>query len=170
MVIKENQKSYIFPRVPLNITLPEDYPDIGEISNVTVIPEINDYKFNRSELELWGSYQLIISYQKKQPGKEEEPEELNELECDEFFSHLKLEADGLFRDEEQLNAQTASELYTVRFTRPFHTYVSTDFITRPRLFKPLIIVERIDVKSKDNRLIKGELVLEMINKPRRTSW
>lgn len=170
MVIKESQKSYVFPRVPLNISLPKDYPDIGEISNVTVIPEINDYRYNRNELELWGSYQLFISYQKAQPGADEEPEELRELECDEFFSHLKLQADGLFRDEEQLSAQKASELYTVQFTRTFHTYVSTDFISRPRLFKPLIIVERVDVKSKDNRSIKGELVLGMINKPRRGPW
>lgn len=172
MVVKDTNKNYIFPRVPINIEIPEDYPDIGEISNISVIPQLSDYSFNRGELELWGSYQVIVSYKKSAPQTWDEPAELCDLSCDEFFSHLRLQADGLFTEEPHQSNQreAASELYTIQFTRPLHTYVSQDAISKPRFFRPLITVERIEAKTSEKRKIKAELVLALINRTRRGNW
>lgn len=173
MLFREVQKSYIFPRIPLNLSIPDNYPDMGSISNISVIPEVTNYKYCREELEIEGQYQLAVSYYKAVSEADSGPSELRELECDDFFSHLKLEANGLFADEDQEDSvnvrKNSAELYTVHFSRPFHTYVDLEFINRPRSFKPAIVVEKVGLIPDTLRKLKGELVLSLINKSRRHS-
>lgn len=173
MGIQEIRKNFIFPRIPLKFSLPEDYPDVGSIANAAVVPEITGFKFTRNELELEGNYQLAISYYKIQGSVGDGPPELKDLETDDFFSHLKLEADGLFAEannEEGKVTQQAAELYTIHFSKPFHTFVDLEFINRPRTFRPAIVVENVELEPSGGRDIKGQLVLGLINQPRRSSW
>lgn len=173
MLFREIQKNYIFPRIPLNLSIPDTYPDLGSISNITVIPEVTNFKYSREELEIEGQYQLAVSYYKAVSDTEYGPPELRELECDDFFSHLKLEADGLFADEEQADSvngrKNSAELYSIDFTRQFHTFVDLEFINRPRSFRPGIIVENVELVADTVRNLKGELILSLVNKSRRHS-
>lgn len=174
MLFREVQKNYIFPRIPLNLSIPETYPDLGNISNISVTPEVTNFKYSREEMEIEGQYQLAVSYYKAVSETDYGPPELRELENDDFFGHLKLEADGLFADEDQdgyVNVRNNStELYTVHFTRRFHTYVDLEFINRPRYFRPGIVVEKVELAPDSTRVLKGELILSLINKSRRRSW
>ena len=171
MLFREVQKNYIFPRIPLNLVIHESYPDIGSISDITVIPEVTNFKYSREELEIEGQYQLAVSYYKAVSEANNGPPELMELEYDNFFSNLKLEADGLFaendEDESANIRKNSAELYTVHFTRQFHTYVDLEFISKPRSFKPGIVVEKAEITPDTVRNLKGELVLSLINKSRR---
>lgn len=174
MLFREVPKNYVFPRIPLNLTIPDNYPDLGSISNITVIPELTNFKYSREELEIRGQYQVAVSYYKALSEEDYGPRELRELECDDFFSHLKLEADGLFADDDQEDAvnvrKNSAELYTVHFTREFHTYVDLEFINKPRSFKPGIVVEKAELAPDNARTVKGELVLSLINKSKRNPW
>lgn len=174
MAVQDFQKNYIFPRIPLNSTLPDDYPDLGRISNISVAPQIKEYHFSRDELEILGFYEITVSYFKKVSLPDHKPAGLKELHCDDFFSSMKIQADGLFGEcgEEVLSGrqENTQELYTVQFTRPFHTFIDLEFITRPRSFKPAIIVEKVELNSEDERILKGELVLGLVNRLRRNTW
>lgn len=168
-MITDVKRNYIFPRVPLNFLLPENYPNAGNISNVSVVPEVKSFRFIRNEMEIHGSYSLIVSYYKADAQTDLEPEVYSELsDDDDFFSHLKMQADGLFADgsEKTPSKQNNSELYSVNFSRPFHTFVDLEFVNRPRNFKPGITVENVNLETVDGRLIKGDLVLGLINRNR----
>ncbi len=174
VTVGDTKNVIIFPRIPLKLTLPQDYPCVGRISNVSVVPEISDYRISRGEMEIKGSYQITISYMKT-PDKEEDqgPPELKELENDDFFCHLRLQADGLFADAEDNypgDSETGAELYTVHYTRPFHTYVDLHMIDRPRQYKPGMVVEKADFRCDGPDSFRGELVLGLVNRARRRPW
>ena len=171
-MISNINERFVFPRIPLRFSLPEGYPNVGRILNVSVEPEITEYRIRQGELEIKGSYQVTISYFEALSEEEQGPPELRELEEDDFFCHLRLETDGLFTDEDDGNSKTGnitSELYTVHFLRPIHTIVDTQFIGRPRYYRPGIAVERAEVTGDGRREIKGELVLSLANRGRRRS-
>lgn len=100
-----------------------------------------------------------------------ETAERTELKYDEFFSPLKLQSDGYFTEvEDELDASNESsgrEVYTVTFSRHFHTFVDNESIGRPRSFRPFMVVERINLEPEGQRLLKGELALQLINRNRR---
>ncbi len=169
-MLKEVQKGYVFPRIPLNLTLPEDYPDIGCISNIAVIPEINDFRQGRDEIEIKGSYQVSVSYIKAETRPHMHVGD-RVLNCKDFFGQLKLQADGLFSEEEDQESRDVSgELYTVNFTRPFHTFVDLEAVSRSRYHRPFMAVERVHLEPAEGRLLKGELVLWLATRPRRSGW
>lgn len=171
MLASEIQKTYIFPRIPLNFKLPESYPDADVISNISVIPEITGFKYTRNEIELDGRYTVAVSFYKAEPEQSADADESFDSEADDFFSNLKLEENGLISDRSDEAAakprRNSLELYTVHFTRPFHTYVDLEFIPRPRSFRPGMVVDKAGLKPFDGRNLKGELILGLINKPRR---
>lgn len=170
MVVQEIQKNYVFPRIPLKFQLPDNYPEVGCISSISVVPEIRDFRLNRGEIEIRGSYQVTVSY--FEALKQSEPDKLREIKCDDFFSYLQIQADGLITDSGEEPAmgtgQSSQELNTVQFERPFHTFVDLEFISRPRTFKPGLIIERVDLEAGEGHSLKGELVLSLVNRPRRT--
>jgi len=172
MASEDNHKNHVFPRIPLKLEIPGDYPDIGRILNISVIAEIKEYRITRHEMEISGSYRITVSYFKTPCPPDEGPRELRELECDDFFSHLRIQADGLFTDNQEEPQGTAGspELYTVHFARPFHTFVDTQFIGRVRQFKPGMTVVKADLNRKSERLVGGELVLGLVNRTRRRLW
>ncbi|PKM81415.1 MAG: hypothetical protein CVU89_09185 [Firmicutes bacterium HGW-Firmicutes-14] len=171
MALRDIQKSYIFPRIPLRLELPENYPDIGNISNVSVVPEIKVYRYSREGLEIKGSYQIIVSYFSALPNEDEEVTEFRELEEDDFFSHLKLQADGLFAETDDTGTGGEAgfpELYTVHFSRAFHTFVEPETVNGFVNFKPGMVVEKINLNdSEEGRLLKGELVFGLVNMPKK---
>lgn len=170
MAFEDSEKTYLFPRIPLRLNLPDGYPDVGAISNISVLPEIADYRITQDELELKGNYQINVSYFKKRPASEQAEEEVAELSYDQFFSALKVKDDGLFADDDEREAPAAGrgnrELYTVSFERPFHTYVDLEFINPPRSFKPVLMVDKISLEPGDDRILKGELLLELSGRTR----
>lgn len=172
MLAADIQKTYIFPRIPLNFNLPESYPDAGVVSNISVIPEITSFKYTRDELELEGNYMVAVAFYKTQQKQGIDTEESSESEPDDFFSRLKLGDNGLLSDCSGEAAakirQNLMELYTVHFTRQFHTYVDLEFVPRPRSFRPGMVVEKAGLEPVDGRNLKGELVLGLINRPRRS--
>lgn len=171
MVIQEIQTSYTFPRIPLSFVIPDDYPEPGRISNVSVIPEIEGYHFTREELEIKGNYQITVSFFKTSPGSIQAAG-ARPLNC-EFFSNLKVSSDGFLADSEETHQESendAREMYTVHFNRPFHTFIDIEFINRPRSFKPAIVVERVDLDIAGKRELRGELVLGLANRVRRGPW
>ncbi len=171
MLAGEVQKTFVFPRIPLSFNLPDDYPDAGLISNISVTPEITNFKYTREEIELEGRYTVAVSFYKTQSEAGNEAEDFPENEPDDFFSRLKLEDNGLLCDcsgEAKAKArQDSSELYTVHFSRQFHTFVDLEFITKPRSFRPGMVVEKAGLEIIDRRTLKGELIFGLINKPRR---
>ncbi|MBU7007812.1 hypothetical protein [Phosphitispora fastidiosa] len=172
MTVGETKKMIVFPRIPLKLNLPSGYPKAGKISNISIAPEISEYRVSRSEMEIKGSYQITVSYFQACDKEDQTPPELKEVENDDFFCHLRLQADGLFVDEEDDysgNTGLGAELYTVHYTRPFHTFVDIQLIERPRQYKPGMIVEKADLTS-DGSGLSGELVLGLVNRARRRSW
>lgn len=171
MLAGDIQKTYIFPRIPLNFKLPEDYPDAGVISNFSVTPEITNFKYNRDEIELEGKYTVVVSFYKTEPEPVSSTDVLPESEADDFFSRLELKENGLLSEYSGKAAskikRNSLELYTVHFSREFHTFVDLEFITRPRVFRPGMVVEKAGFESVDGRNLKGEIVLGLINRPRR---
>lgn len=172
MAIPKVWKSYVFPRIPLKFELPESYPGAGKISSVTVVPKIRNFRFERDELEIKGSYQVTVSYFKAFPEPIPYPVEQAELQYDGFFSHLKLQSDGFFADREEDYpagpVNPAAELYTVQFLRPLHTFIDLEFVGRTRNYRPGLVVEKVEVEGGEGRLLKGELVLGLVNRGRRT--
>lgn len=170
MVIQEIQASYIFPRIPLSFMIPEGYPDLGRISNISVVPEIAEFHFTREEMEMLGGYQISVSYFKTAPeAKSIAPKT---LKC-EFFGNMTMCSDGFLADsEETLSGCSADtrELYTVQFSRQIHTFIDLEFISRPRSFKPALTIERADLEIADERRLKGELVLGLANRTRKNGW
>ncbi len=174
MVVSEMPKTYIFPRVPLKLTLPDNYPEIDLIASISVFPEIKDFRFLREELEIEGSYLVSVSYFKASPQTGVQSAKTGTLPGDDFFGSLKLQADGLFADdaEEYLTGttKTCPELYTVEFSRPLHTFIDLELISHPRTYKPGLVIEKVDLEASGARSFRGELVLGLINKARRNYW
>lgn len=170
MAVQDIQQNYVFPRIPLNLTVPDNYPDIGRVSNISIVPEVKEFKFTRDELELWGSYLVTVSYFKNQPATEF----VVHKPCDQFFSMLKVRSDGMFAEcEDDYTSgykENSRELYTAHFTRAFHTFVDLEFISKPRSFRPSIVVEKADIDRADERTLKGEVVLGLTNRFRRNIW
>ncbi len=168
MAIRHIEKSFVFPRIPLHFKLPDNYPDLGRISNVSVIPEIRHFRFGREELEIKGEYQIAVSYTR--PKADTDKYENTET-FDDFFSILKIQSNGLLADEETGDKSEEfkdfPELYTVHFTKPFHTYLDMHLIYRPRFFKPGMVVESMHLEISDDRTMKGQLVLGLVNTARR---
>ena len=173
MALQDIQKNFIFPRIPLSFTLPEEYPEVATISNVSVTPEISGFGFNRDELEIQGTYQVTVSYFKPLIRSDEGPAPVRACNCEDFFGSLKLQADGCIAEYEEPSrsgeGKDTHELYTVSFTKPFHTFVDLEFIHRPRSFRPSIVVEKVDLAPADGRGLKGELVFSLTNRNRR-NW
>jgi hypothetical protein len=172
MVVHEIQSSYRFPRIPLSFEIPDSYPELGRISNFSVVPEITEYHFSREEIEIRGRYQITVSYFKRLPEASFPSTGPRALQC-EFFGNMTVCSDGFLVDSEESlpegNADTR-ELYTVQFSRPIHTFIDLEFISRPRSFKPVIIVERADLDIAGERTLKGELVLGLANRARKSAW
>ncbi len=174
MAVQEIQKNYVFPRIPLKFLLPDNYPEVGRISNISVIPKIQKFRFSRDELEIRGVYQITVSYFEALAQSDIESSETRELKCDDFFSNVKLHANGLFRDNEEEclsgTGNASRDLYSVQFSRPFHTFIDLQFIGRPRVFKPGLVVEKVNLDKDQGHSIKGELVLGLVNKTRWSYW
>jgi hypothetical protein len=172
MAIQESQASYTFPRIPLNFSIPENYPELERISNISVIPEITDYHFTREEMEIKGSYQIEVSYFKTLPEDNFNSTGSGTTKC-EFFGNIRVCSEGLIEDPDasfpEDDADTR-ELYTVQFSRPFHTFIDLEFIARPRSYRPTITIERADLDIAGKRQLKGELVLGVTNLVRRNGW
>ncbi len=170
MAIRDIEKTFVFPRIPLNFELPENYPEVGKILNISIVPEITHFRFGRDELEIKGEYQIAVSYIKGQSDSGTDKLENREF-CDNFFSILKIQSNGLFTDDEPesslINSKTSPELYTVHFNRSFHTYLDLEVIPRPRFFRPGMVVERAHLERNGGRTLKGELVLGLVNVARR---
>lgn len=141
-MIEEIPRGFLFPRIPLSFTLPDSYPDVECISNISVIPKIRNFRLGRDEMEISGSYETTVSYFKVPTGSGNEVRE---------------------------NRYNPKELYTASFSRPFHTFVDLESINSSKPFRPLIVVDRIDLEPAKGRGFKGELVLELINRGRRKS-
>lgn len=174
MSVRDIPRSFIFPRIPLDLLLPESYPDLGKISNISVIPEIKETKFHSAELEIAGDYQVAVSYFNDVTQTETDYSTAHEMKCEDFFSHLKVHANGLLGEtEENVEMKVApkqSELYTVHFIRPFHTYIDYEQLDRPRYFRPGIAVEDVNFEKTGARSLKGHLTLGLINRTRRGRW
>lgn len=172
MALEDNQKNYLFPRIPLTLILPDNYPDAGGISNISVIPKIGDYRLGQDELEIIGSYRINVSYFKGNSAAEKPPAAA-ELKYDQFFSALKVQENGLFAEDEDPPASpevpAGKELYTVSFSKSFHTYVDRQEINPPRSFKPVMVVDKINLWPEGGRVLKGELLLELVNRSRRSN-
>ena len=172
MALEDNQKNYLFPRIPLTLILPDNYPDTCGISNISVIPKISEYHLTQDELEIRGSYRIDVSYFKGNmaPGK---TQAATELKYDQFFSALKLQENGLFVEDVEPQVlpegPASRELYTVSFSKPFHTYVDRQEINPSRSFKPVMVVNKIDIWPEGGRVLKGELLLELVNRSRRSN-
>ena len=167
MVTQEIKTRYTFPRIPLNIVIPESHPKLGRISNISVVPEIAEYHFTREEMEIRGNYQVIVSYFKPEP--ESFSKDPRTLQC-EFFGNMRVCSDDLLVDSEESldeGGADARELYTLQLSRPIHTFVDPEFISKPKSFKPVIVVERADLKIAGERSLKGELVLGLANRTRK---
>lgn len=173
MTVVETKKMIVFPRIPLKLNLPPGYPNVGKISNISIAPEISEYRVSRGEMEINGSYQITVSYFQAREKEDQGLPEQKEPENDDFFCHLRLQADGLFADEEDNysgNTGRGTELYTVHYTRPFHTFVDIHLIERPRQYKPGMVVERADLSCDGFGSLSGELVLGLVNRARRRPW
>ena len=171
MVIQEIQTSYTFPRIPLTFTIPDNFPELGRISNISVVPEIAEYHFSREEMEIRGRYQITVSYFKMVPESNFPSTGPRALQC-EFFGNMTVCSDGFLADSEEGSLPEGDadtrELYTVQFSRQIHTFIDLEFISRPRSFKPAIIVERVDLDIAGERSLKGELVLGLANRVRKS--
>ena len=173
MTVGETKKMIVFPRIPLKLNLPSGYPNPGKISNISIVPEISEYRVSRSEMEIKGSYQITVSYFQGRDKEDQALPKLKEVESDDFFCHLRLQADGLFADEEDNYSGSTgrgTELYTVHYKRPFHTFVDIHLIERPRQYKPGMVVEKADLSSDGSGSLSGELVLGLVNRARRRPW
>ncbi|WP_418791350.1 hypothetical protein [Phosphitispora sp. TUW77] len=173
MMVSNIKNRIVFPRIPLKLSLPSGYPDVGKISNISIDPEITDFRHISGEIEIKGYYQITVSYFQARNEEDLDPPELKELENDNFFCHLKLQADGLFAEEEDNcsgKAGIGTELYTVHYSKPFHTYVDINLIDRARQFRPGMVVERVDLVSDEPGSLSGELVLGLVNRTRRYRW
>jgi len=172
LALEDNQKNYLFPRIPLTLILPDNYPDAGGISNMSVIPKISDYHLGQDELEITGSYRINVSYFKGNLAPEKKPA-ATELKYDQFFSALKVQENGLFAEGEESQVSpegfAGRELYTVSFSKPFHTYVDRQEINPSRSFKPVMVVDKINLWPEGGRVLKGELLLELVNRSRRAN-
>ena len=173
MVLEDTQKGYPFPRIPLNLQLPDNYPDVERISSITVTPEIKDIRYNQEEMEIKGIYQVAVSYFRAGQKERESAMEPNDLCVDEFFSYLKLQDDGLFvedDDEESLViGANKRELYTASFIRSFHTFVDLEYLGQPAHSKPLMVVDKVELLPEGHRVLRGELFLELVSKNRGNS-
>ncbi|MDT3699686.1 MAG: hypothetical protein RO469_09670 [Thermincola sp.] len=168
MVIQEIQSSYTFPRIPLSLLVPAGYPELGKISNFSVVPQIAEYRFSREEMEIRGGYQITVSYFKMLSDLKVPVTEPRKLQC-EFFDNMTLCANGLLKDAEECSSEGSAdtrELYTVEFSRPIHTFIDLEFIGRPRSFRPVIIVESANLEIAGENSLKGELVLGLANRLR----
>lgn len=171
MVMQGIQTNYTFPRIPLSFMIPDSYPELGRISNISIVPEISEYHFTREEMEIKGIYQISVSYFKHVPEADLPSTGPKALQC-EFFGNVKVCSGGFLADSEERlpeGGAGARELYTVQFSRPIHTFIDLEFIGRPRSFKPAIIVERADMDIADGRSLKGELVLGLANRMRKSN-
>lgn len=171
MVMQGIQTNYTFPRIPLSFVIPDSYPELGRISNISVVPEISEYHFTREEMEMQGRYQISVSYFKHVPDADFASTEPRALQC-EFFGNMTVCSNGLLADSEERPPESGAgtrELYTVQFNRPIHTFIDLEFIGRPRSFKPAIIVERVDLEIAGGRSLKGELVLGLANRMRKSN-
>jgi len=96
VTVVETKKMIVFPRIPLKLNLPPGYPNVGKISNISIAPEISDYRVSRGEMEIKGSYQITVSYFQAREKEDQDLPEQKEPENDDFFCHLRLQTDGLF--------------------------------------------------------------------------